>query len=398
MRWGEIGCPVYLAACAKYEILRCKIPCPAGVRILRGKSVGLAWKKTLCNYAMDDILNIILLIFNYGVRQLNEAGALYGKTNKSSGKRERAGELDGLTGILKKSTAEARITSVLSGDQGGSLFLCDIDNLRRINDQYGHLAGDECLKEAARILLYMTHPDDVFGRRSGDEFLVFMPGCREEERAQEICGRIENRFRTNRGKDKNKVFFTVTAVYAVCRPGDTCRSLFRRADEQLEERRAASLSEERNEKRKDQYIKDVNRVRKELIEQIQKPGAYCQDYETFKGIYRFLERGIIRSEQKACVILITVVDEQGGSLVPHEKDVLMERLGEHIGATLRIGDVYTRYSSSQYLILVIDTTEGQADIIVDRIKAKFLADSGGNNILIHHCYELQPAKVGEIMS
>lgn len=134
------------------------------------------------------------------------------------------------------------------------------------------------------------------------------------------------------------------------------------------------------------------------MEQIRKPGAYCQDYDTFKGIYRFLERGIIRSGQKACVILITVVDEQGGSLLPHEKDVLMERLGEHIGSTLRVGDVYTRYSSSQYLILVIDTTEGQTDIIVDRIKEKFLADSGRNNILIHHCYELQPARIGELMA
>ncbi len=148
----------------------------------------------------------------------------------------------------------------------------------------------------------------------------------------------------------------------------------------------------------DQYIKDANRVRKELIEQIRKPGAYCQDYDTFKGIYRFLERGIIRSGQKACVILITVVNEQGESLLPHEKDVLMERRGEKIGATPRIGDVYTRYYSSQYLILVIDTTEGQADIIVDRIKGKFLADSPGNNILIHHCYELQPARVGEMLA
>lgn len=324
---------------------------------------------------------------------MNETKKANGQFNEKQTKTE---ELDSLTGVLKKSAAEAQITSMISRDQRGTLFLCDIDNLRRINDQYGHLAGDECLKEAAQILMYMIRTGDIFGRRSGDEFLIYMPGCRDEERAEETCRRIENRLRASRGKEKDKIRFSVTVVYAVWQQGDTCRSLFRRADGRLEERRAVSLSEERKEKRKDQYIKDVNRVRKELMEQIQKPGAYCQDYETFKGIYRFLERGIIRSGQKACVILITVVDEQGRSPLPYEKDVLMEQLGEQIGETLRIGDVYTRYSSSQYLILVIDTTEGQADIIVDRIKSKFLADSQGNNILIHHCYELQPAKIADL--
>ena len=93
--------------------------------------------------------------------------------------------------------------------------------------------------------------------------------------------------------------------------------------------------------------------------------------------------------------MITVVDKQGRSLLPQEKDVLMEQLGKNIESALRIGDVYTRYSSSQYLALVIDTTEGQTDLIVSRIKERFLAGRQENNILIHHCYELQPAQIGE---
>ena len=158
---------------------------------------------------------------------------------------------------------------------------------------------------------------------------------------------------------------------------------------------ALPISSEQKPDRRNHYIKDVKRVRRELIEQIKEPGAFCQNYETFKGIYRFLERGLIRSGQEACVILLTVVDEQGGSLIPYEKDTLMEQLGEYIGAALRIGDVYTRYSSSQYLVLVIDTTEGQAGMIAERIKERFLEDGRGKDILIHHCYELQPARFGE---
>ena len=70
----------------------------------------------------------------------------------------------------------------------------------------------------------------------------------------------------------------------------------------------------------------------------------------------------------------------------------MEQLGKDIGITLRLGDVYTRYSSSQYLLLVIDTTEGQADRIVTRIRERFLDGRQGEDVLIHHCYELQSAR------
>lgn len=324
----------------------------------------------------------------------------FGEIHKSGGRsvdtQSGRENLDGLTGILKRDAAEARIDSILNRKQGGALFLCDVDCLCKINDQYGHLAGDECLKQIAQILTYMIAPEDILGRWSGDEFLVYKPNCRDMQRAQEICEQIENRFRTGRRKEKDKVPFHVTVVCVLWSSGDTCRKLSERAYAELERcKEALYTTGEQAEDARDHYSMDVKRVRKELSEQIKISGAYCQDYETFKGIYRFLERGLIRSGQEACVILITVVDKWGESLLPYEKDELMDCLGGHIGSALRIGDVYTRYSSSQYLVLVIDTTEGQADMIAERIKECFLTDGHGNDILIHHCYELQPAQFGE---
>lgn len=327
--------------------------------------------------------------------QVNKTEMLTGRPGKQQAE---TSELDQLTGIWKKSAAEARITSAMSKNRRGALVLCDVNRLKQINDQYGHLAGDECLKEVAQILVYMIREDDILGRCGGDDFLIFIQNCQEIEQAEEICRRIENRFRINGGKSKNKIALSVTALSVLRQPGDTCRSLLERADTELRKRKAAFDTEgEQKNKGKDHYAKDARRIRKELIEQIRKPGAYCQDYETFKGIYRFLERGIIRSGQKACVILMTVVDGQGRSLLPGEKDAQMERLGEDIQSTLRIGDVYTRYSSSQYLVLVIDTTEGQGDRIAERIRESFLAGGAGNDILVHHCYALQPARIVELM-
>lgn len=317
-----------------------------------------------------------------------------GKLGEKQGEKKEEKNLDRLTGVMKKNIAEKQIAFKINERRGGTLFLCDVDGLERINRQYGHQAGDECLKQVAQIISFMISQDDILGRSGGDEFVIFMPNCRDAQQAQEVCARIGNRFRANRGK--GKIPLSVTVAHVMWQSGFTYEKLYECAVEKMKKQREAlDIEKGQKDKEGEHYIKDVRQVRKELIEQIKKPGAYCQDYETFKSIYRFLERGIIRSGQKACVILITVVDKQGRSLLPQEKDVLMEQLGENIESTLRIGDVYTRYSSSQYLALVIDTTEGQTDLIVSRIKERFLAGRQENNILIHHCYELQPAQIGE---
>lgn len=73
----------------------------------------------------------------------------------------------------------------------------------------------------------------------------------------------------------------------------------------------------------------------------------------------------------------------------------MRHLGEDIRSELRIGDVYTRYSSSQYLVLVIDTTEHMAEMIARRIQNRFSENVQKKSILIHYCYALQPAKFFE---
>ena len=204
---------------------------------------------------------------------------------------------DQLTGILKKSRLEAQIASQMRGKRGGTLFLCDVDHMNGINEQYGHQAGDE--------------------------FVIFMPECREEEQAQEICRRIEERFHGGKGNEKGRIPLSLTVVWVMREMGCTYQKMLACAWEKLKQQKQIGRLDTA-----DHYITDVRRVRKELTEQIVKEEAYCQDYDTFKSIYRFLERGIARSGQKACVILLTVVDGQGKSPLPYEKDVLMEQLGE----------------------------------------------------------------------
>ncbi len=58
-----------------------------------------------------------------------------------------------------------------------ALILLDLDHFKQVNDQYGHLAGDEVLREAARRLIGSVRPYDGVGRYGGEEFLLVLPGC-----------------------------------------------------------------------------------------------------------------------------------------------------------------------------------------------------------------------------
>jgi diguanylate cyclase (GGDEF)-like protein len=67
--------------------------------------------------------------------------------------------------------------------QSGSLALimADLDLFKKINDTYGHVAGDVVLQECARRILAWVRPYDTVGRYGGEELVILMPECRLEE-------------------------------------------------------------------------------------------------------------------------------------------------------------------------------------------------------------------------
>ena len=104
---------------------------------------------------------------------------------------------DELTTLWNRSAILALLKSEISRSARDnsplSLLLADIDHFKRVNDSYGHLVGDEVLREVSARLLLAVRGHDAVGRYGGEEFLIVLGGCdsREvRERSEQVRSRI----------------------------------------------------------------------------------------------------------------------------------------------------------------------------------------------------------------
>lgn len=94
--------------------------------------------------------------------------------------------LDSLTGIYTRSYVMTNVTNMLKNGESFALAFIDLDGLKKINDQQGHMAGDRYLQEFAVCVKEKLHINNIFARYGGDEFLLLMPGCSMEEAAEQL--------------------------------------------------------------------------------------------------------------------------------------------------------------------------------------------------------------------
>ncbi len=89
-------------------------------------------------------------------------------------------ERDSLTGLLNRGAVDARLQMEIERCRTAAiplgLILIDIDWFKSLNDRFGHVAGDDCLRTVARILDEHFRSDDAVGRYGGEEFVVVLRG------------------------------------------------------------------------------------------------------------------------------------------------------------------------------------------------------------------------------
>jgi diguanylate cyclase (GGDEF)-like protein len=150
--------------------------------------------------------------------------------------------MDPLTGLYNRRLAEDRLAGEVSRSQRYghplTVLLLDLNGFKEINDQYGHAAGDTVLQAFAKRLLGAIRATDLAVRMGGDEFLLILPECREEE-----LWEILKRLRSLRVAVKSsgpagasleaELPITFSAGSAGYRPEESPGAMLQRADEAL---------------------------------------------------------------------------------------------------------------------------------------------------------------------
>ncbi|MFA5340759.1 MAG: GGDEF domain-containing protein [Clostridia bacterium] len=93
-------------------------------------------------------------------------------------------ESDQLTGIYNRVKFELELNKIYETglvDKQASMILLDIDNFKRINDEFGHLAGDKVLVKFAELFKSIIKEKDILARWGGEEFIVLLPETSLEE-------------------------------------------------------------------------------------------------------------------------------------------------------------------------------------------------------------------------
>jgi diguanylate cyclase (GGDEF)-like protein/PAS domain S-box-containing protein len=119
-------------------------------------------------------------IFIAIIRDITSRKKIEDALHKANSKLKRLSLIDGLTGISNRRMFDLTLArewaSAKRHQSSIALIMIDIDFFKLYNDNYGHLQGDDCLKEVAKALLAMCHRDtDIVARFGGEEFVILLP-------------------------------------------------------------------------------------------------------------------------------------------------------------------------------------------------------------------------------
>ncbi|MFM5841251.1 GGDEF domain-containing protein [Aeromonas sanarellii] len=147
---------------------------------------------------------------------------------------------DELTGmmnrrLLMKQLEKAR-AAMIRKQAPFAVLLLDLDRFKRINDTFGHLAGDAVLREVATTLVEQLEPGMVLGRYGGEEFAILLPRCPELAQAKRVAERLRVAVEARLVKSPTSdelLEVTVSIGLTLARRGEGIEALLNRADECL---------------------------------------------------------------------------------------------------------------------------------------------------------------------
>jgi len=201
--------------------------------------------------AYDRYQNILWLEMNARVSEKNDDGSFeidgfcrdITERRQSEEKIRYLGFHDKLTGLYNRAFLEEEIKRVDTARQLPiSIIMGDLNNLKLINDTYGHQSGDQLIKEAAEIFKESCRDEDIIARWGGDEFVVLLPQTAAVE-SEKIIKRINSSLE----KEEGELQVSISLGTAVKNdPEDELMVVLSRAEDRMYKNKIASRKSARS--------------------------------------------------------------------------------------------------------------------------------------------------------
>lgn len=299
-------------------------------------------------------------------------------------------KMDYLTGLLGREQGEKEIEESLRNGSG-CVMMIDLDHFRQLNEQYGHLAGDYVLKIMADVLKEVSQKDIVC-RMGGDEFLYYAEGISDKNEAIVKAEQILSVFADK--KKEIEILQDISLSIGISLfgiDGGDFTELVRKADKALyhvkhgegEERYSFYQSADML-KTLEQSKADLNRLVDMVENRESYRGAFQIDYAEFGRVYDFVAHFSQRNNQEVQLILFTLYSADGSDIRLEQMEHAMQCMEQAIVKSLRGVDVGTRYSSSQFLVVLVGTGKSDIRIVTDRIVQNYFKLYGKRDITLSY--------------
>lgn len=217
--------------------------------------------------------------------------------------------------------------------------------------------GDREKEPEARLRAYQAavgcYRGDLLPRLSGEIWVMPLETYKEEFYEHLMCALIENG--DNREAmavydDMSEMLFSDFGVM----PGETLRELYRQASRTVND-----------------HTLSMDELRMQLQEENSAGGAMLCEYDFFKILYRMQARAVARMGIAVHICLLSVTAKDGSALARRSLDGVMEKLPPLLRGNLRRGDVISRCSVSQFVIMLPQANYENSCMVAERLTGAF---------------------------
>lgn len=213
--WGSILSSIAFGICAYLVYLQQQLSITIGL-------------SALFNFIEVSIAHVLLFRFYEKTRF-----SAYSHLSKRNAEIKQLAETDKLTGLYNRQKFDFELSQLLSENnnerKSNIVMICDIDHFKKVNDTYGHLAGDNVLSEFANILQNKLTNSALIARWGGEEFTIILRDSSLDNainEAEELRAFIATHLIDNRA-------LTISIGIAKAHVDDTALHLLERADKAL---------------------------------------------------------------------------------------------------------------------------------------------------------------------